>query len=611
MKKLKFVGGLLIAIFGLMIGNKIVKGEEISNFKSLTFKDSEIKYADKLYVNLDMQHVDESTIITGSFGGAGQYFNLVLKDINTPQPYFETAGFMKPGETYTLLILNVKESTGDTNYGCYECAKFSGKEEKIKIKNVAKITNLKIVGDRQVKLNGKFKVRLDTDIPVDYVTIFLHSKVRMGGALVYIEPNTDYTIDLTNLGTQYLSAGEYYISDVYFDPTDSSKYIHYSFTPSDNTTLKLEHYVDFTIYNEKANQQQNTVVNKEKILKSISLSTSSAKLNEKISVDLETSKDITSATLVFSNEKESITVNLKDVNSKFKYFIVPFTANEGTYDLDYVVLKDNDGKEYQYRKGDTYYDIEHFEFNTTLKIENALSTGNLLSLDNDKITTDIVNKIGKLNSNLVIEINSNNNPVIKKELFEIIKGTNKTIIVSHNGLEWVFNGLDVKKEKQIDVSANIQDINEISKLKNNVDSGIVIDFSDNGDLPGKCLIKVHNSELVSKIMNKGNANIYYYNDKTNKFEIVKLDSKYNNDGYYEFYIDHNSKYVITTNKIDDKYISNSTKSNLNNNGINMKSIIFISVPVVIVLIISIVIIYIIKRNKKNKDKIIDKDINNN
>ena len=94
-------------------------------------------------------------------------------------------------------------------------------------------------------------------------------------------------------------------------------------------------------------------------------------------------------------------------------------------------------------------------------------------------------------------------------------------------------------------------------------------------------------------MNKNKANVYYYNEDTEKFEIIKLATKYvENGGYYEFYIDHNSKYVITTDKIENKYIASTSAISSSNNFSNL------AIIIVALLVVGTMVIIILKQQKQ-------------
>lgn len=602
MKKIKMLCLLLIMIVASIFLNIKVDAEEpFYNITGLYLKSNSAKIGDKVYVDLAMIEKDETTEILGYFGnGQGSYVTLPLKDITSNNPYFEISSYMQAGTTYTMTVLEVKDSKDKISYSMSQGSNLTymnplGKNI-VTIEDKTKITDFKLISSESVNTDGKLKFYLKTDKDVNFATILLQNKeVSSSKALVSIKVNVESEVDLSKLYSQTLFAGDYYVSDVFINPDNQSEYVHYSINPQDDVTKKLDFSVNFKIVDNEEQILDNEEVNSEnkELLESISLLSNTVKLNEKIFVELKTSEEIKSATLIFSNDSDSFTVNLKDINTNSPYFVVPFTTNYGTYELDYVILKDSEGKEYHYRKGEDLYSIKHFEFNSSLKVENESSDIDILNIDNDKINSDVINKLNDLESNIAIEVDANNNPIISKEVFDSIKGQNKTVIIKYKDLEWIFNGIDIKDSKQIDVSSNIYDIKEESDLKDIIKDGFVIDFADNDILPGKCLIKVYNSEFISRIFNNKNINIYYYNQENKKFEIIELNSKFNNNEYYEFYINHNSKYILTTDKVEDEYILEDNVVNSNNSNNNT-----MIVPIVVGICFLVIVIAIVLKIKK-------------
>lgn len=601
MKKIKLFGILLVLVSGFLIGNNVVKGESpFYNITGLFLKNSEVGAGERIYVDLYMLHKDSSTNITGYFSnGKGSDVGLQLKDINR-NPYFEASNYMKPGDTYTLTSVKVVDSKDSITYSMIPGGPAPGMnplgKNVVSIKAQDKLKHMELLGNSMIDSKGKLTLKIETDVNCDYISVNVRNKVIPSiSSIVYLNKtsNNNYELNLSS-GSDKLTAGDYYISDVFMFEKNITT--HYGYNSIGDDVLPLNYQVEFKIIDNEKTED----LNAPDLLKAISVNSVNAKLNERVNVYLDTSKDLTSAILIFSNEKESMIVNLKNLNSSDTYFVIPFTTNPGTYNLDYAMLKDVNGKEYQYRKGEDYYTVKHFDFNSSITVVNEIAGGDLLNLDNSKMTADVLEKIKQLESNIVIEVNANDNPIILKELFETIKDSNKTIVIKYRDLEWTFNGLDIKNPKQIDVSTNIYDVSDDSNISSKVKDGFVLDFADNGELPGKCLLKVYNSETISNIMNKNNANIYYYNEKTNNFEIIKLNNEYSDNGYYEFYINHNSKYVVTTKKIEDKYISN--KEEVKKNNKDSKQILLIVIPSIIILIILIIIILVKKKRGKNNRK---------
>ncbi|MBR2840640.1 MAG: hypothetical protein IKF01_02085 [Bacilli bacterium] len=598
MKKLKLFGVLLVVVSGFLIGNNVVKGESpFYNITGLFLKNSEVGAGERIYVDLYMIHKDSSTNITGYFSnGKGSDIGLQLKDINK-NPYFEVSNFMKPGDTYTLTSIKVVDSKDSITYSMIPGGPAPGMnplgKNVVSIKAQDKLKHMELVGNSLVDSKGKMTIKLETDVNCDYISVNVRNKtIPSMSSIVYLNKtsNNYYELNLST-GSDKLTSGDYYISDVFMFEKNTTT--HYSYNSIGDDVLPLNYQVEFQIIDNEKTEDLNVP----DLLKAISVNSVNAKLNEKVNVNIDTTKDLSSATLIFSNEKESMIVNLKNLNSIDTYFVIPFTTNAGTYNLDYAILKDVNGKEYQYRKGEDYHTVKHFDFNSSITVVNEIAGGDLLNLDNSKMTADVLEKIKALESNIVIEVNANDNPIILKELFETIKDSNKTIIIKYRDLEWTFNGLDIKKPKQIDVSTNIYNVSEDSDISSRVEEGFVLDFADNDELPGKCLIKVYNSDIISKIMNKNNANVYYYNEETNKFEIIKLNTEYSDNGYYEFYINHNSKYVVTSKKIEDKYMSGKKITEKSNK--DSKLALFIAVPSIILVIVVIIIIFVKKKKKVN------------
>jgi hypothetical protein len=91
-------------------------------------------------------------------------------------------------------------------------------------------------------------------------------------------------------------------------------------------------------------------------------------------------------------------------------------------------------------------------------------------------------------------------------------------------------------------------------LKENVTgNSALLQFADNGDLPGKVLIKIDRASVDVALNNPGQIYVYYYKEDSDKLVKVAMEIQSNNT-FYEFYINHNSKYVLTTEEISEKVV---------------------------------------------------------
>lgn len=392
-------------------------------------------------------------------------------------------------------------------------------------------------------INEESKIGIDlniTGINLDFATVIIRNKESYNNsALLSIKKDGNYLSfknTLKNNTTGFnLIDGTYYISDLYINPS-SENYIHYCVNPKSENDRKLDFYNEFEI--KLDNQKSDDFVEVEPVaaaMQKIELKNSNAKQNEKVYVDFETQDFVASQVMLSFTDNENgknFIVYLKDLNSN-PYFIILFTTEKGIYELNYAIIKDLDGNKIQYRKGKAISSIKHFDFNSILTVEeNILDEVDILNLDNEKVTADIIQKISKLEGNITVELNA------------------------------IFNGKNIVNPKTIDVS--VQTPNELDGITG-VKSGMVVEFAENGALPGKCLIRVLNK---TEIFKNEKVNVYYFNEGNGLFDGIAYSVTKTEDGYYEFYIDHNSKYILTTEKIAGKYVNANSSEIISGNSSN-------------------------------------------
>ena len=177
---------------------------------------------------------------------------------------------------------------------------------------------------------------------------------------------------------------------------------------------------------------------------------------------------------------------------------------------------------------------------------------------------DIINKIENAAEGSVISIDTSKDSKIKQDIFKAIKGKNKTISLESNGIRWIFNGLDINNSKTIDIETEIVMAKDYaSESWNPSDNALIIKFKENGILPGKVLIRVKADWAFQNYLGDDVLNVYYINKKN--FDLISNSVSVTSDEYYEFYIDHNSTYVLSNKKIDSDLIANDYTEKLNNN----------------------------------------------
>ena len=140
---------------------------------------------------------------------------------------------------------------------------------------------------------------------------------------------------------------------------------------------------------------------------------------------------------------------------------------------------------------------------------------------------------------------------------------------------------------------------EDETLANIVNNGIVVNFVSNGTLPGNALVRLKATDKIKSALGSRRVNVYYYDEVENVFNVIAENVSLN-DGYYEFAISHHSKYVLTTQKIDNNLIAEEEDNNVVGFRQSDNSYLIMICGALILALIVIVIILVAK-NKKGKN----------
>ena len=286
--------------------------------------------------------------------------------------------------------------------------------------------------------------------------------------------------------------------------------------------------------------------------------------------------DIKSILVSFYNPitNEEVSVSLKGVEER--YFVVPSTIALGNYQLSYILMKGVNGESYTlmndsdgiklYQDGLLAYSNISVDFNQSFLVKDLENTleGDLASgaktyfFDNANYSSDIQSQIDSLDDTATIYVVADHLSVIQKDLFQSIQGTNRTLVVNYLESEWVFHGSDITNLKNVDVSLLLgdvshQDFQEADFIKDLPEKTKVLTFSNNGELPGRALIRLKSTDL-DQVFAGDDLYIYYYDSKQNCLYKVAIEVQMKN-GYYEFYLQHNSSYLLTSKLLNKNYVS--------------------------------------------------------
>ena len=329
-------------------------------------------------------------------------------------------------------------------------------------------------------------------------------------------------------------------------------------------------------------------------LNSISLETNKANVADKVFVNIDTNMDLNSLKLTFlaSNNKK-FNVYVQSLNDK-PYFEIPTTVESGTYILTGVTLVSKTSTAIYSLNGEL--GATKFSFNTTLEIVNE--TENTYIYNNEDINSMIITKLYNATSGTNITINADSNTLINSEVFNAIKGQDKTLTINYQDNQIIFKGETITSSKTIDIGMLVDNVNNNQTINKLVSKGVVVNFPDNGNLPGEALIRIKATKNIKTELND-TINVYFFNEADNNFFEIQTDIKKTSDGYYEFTINHNSNYLLVNEKLDSSLVTDSSSTNVVSFQKSSKIYLLLIGIGVIVLVLAVVIIVIVKKRKKD------------
>ena len=637
MKKVKIVFVGLLVIFGMMVVNAATKDTTPPVLKSISLKESNKTYniGDKVYLNLNanddisglsyirlsVDYVEWDEDTTESCAGDESVYDL---DNN---PYFIVRNCTGNGK-YTInkitLVDNANNKATYTNDNENKTDQYLDFNLNYSVKtdrnnsNNPSLESINIDKEALTKNdNAVVKVLLGSDISnVESVFIWFVNKGKSYYVpldLFYNEAEKAY---IGSIPTPPYN-GEYTLESVYITTKTGNSVVYVT-----NKNYDPEHYVEPVkfVVSGALDKLPNIQISKvdytyRKLV---------APNVYKIGIELTEGADLIYNARVLFGLKKDENKNFSEANDKF--IEVFLTKDENNKLVGYADINQfNDIGVYYL--ADVYF---NYSFGTD-KSGDQLNSEIYKNLKFDKIdlfeivedntyevissTTDkeLIDKIKGASDNAKIAINSTSSSIVSKEVFDTIKGTNKTIYIESGGIQWVFNGNDIKEAKEIDTSVNFNylyndKIN--SKLSDVVSRGLVINFSDNGKLPGKALIRVKTDYALRDYLGIENLFVYHYINEDNiLFNRVAKNISMTEDGYLEFYVDHNSTFVIASHEVDSKYVSDSVDdlalndSTLSSTSKDKNILMYCILACVLVVLI---FIFIVKSKKK---KNINKELN--
>ena len=239
----------------------------------------------------------------------------------------------------------------------------------------------------------------------------------------------------------------------------------------------------------------------------------------------------------------------------------------------------------------------------TKEVEEIVETD--LTYNNSEITQDILNKISNSTETQSITINLDNNVNISEDIFEAIKGKEIKLTINVGENQIIFNGSNIITPKDINAEITYNLASEDSLLKEIVQEGRVLNFANNGELPGIATIRIKVTDEIKQALNMDTIFVYHYDEETKELKQMTDYATYNEEGFIEFSINHNSTYLFVNEIIQEKeYTVNTTENAEMKNEVSFLEshkmyIMIIAVSLLVIIIVGIIIV----ADKKRKSKI--------
>ena len=636
--------------------NEISRDEAILNITSARIHDkNKTTYSpgEKVYVDLkavtgsnvsiavdlrdDKSETGRPVYLKNIIGNPGEvisaYF-IVPDDIAIDKEYeiygyeYLLPGEVRPSCAFYRTIKEEAESFG-TNYIEDSYAKFKVVEKKEEVKDILKSVT---VEKNYTYFGGKLTFNVETTEPVESVLLVFANRTNLvDGKPTYFSINLisggknnnfTSTVNAPTYGINNVYEGDYFLEDIIIYSVDNGKYTYNA--NKEEAEKYNQRYInnDLKIFIGKPIEDIIKESNFE--IKNAKLIKNDVKIGDKVSVFFEWNYNsmnirMQSVMLSFYDEKNKnmFSTYLKDI-SQDTSIIIPSNAKAGEYLLKNISI---------------IFDSYVGETNTILLDQNTISS-KYKSIFEQKLTINEnidakiyylaeqlqeneFEKIRNAKDNAVVTVNANETHVVPAELFDAIKETSKQVVIEYDKNEWVFNGTDIELSKPVDVSIKFydtKDLNVNADLKTALGNDLlVIEFPENGKLPGKALIRIKDEDIYNRL--KGNKYfIYHVDEENNKLNKVAVELQKSYNGYIEFYIDHNSKYVITSEEITDNVVlgdddevmkvnsQKTTEKTNNNKSDGDNTILYIAILEGVVVLVGIVLIIIFSKNKSKKIK---------
>lgn len=418
------------------------------------------------------------------------------------------------------------------------------------------------ISDSTVSASEKLTLYLEVsdDVSgVDYVqAVFVNDKNGReisASKSFYDEPLISGTVNLDINIKNLEEAGTFHLDRVALSDSHGRYAYYYTRQNGNFHDLFLPKEISFTVTNESSGDVTAPVLSKISIDGNIT-EVEAPKVLNLIVVANDDYSEIDYIQAHFVNKvtgREIDTRKLKDDPCELVLEVTPYEPS-GLFELEYVYLVDSMDN-FVYYRNEADEDGLQLPNELSFYVKNTDESSEEGDIFTSTLNTNLSEDIKNMEDGKTAYISYGRNDVLPAEVFEAIKGTNKTIVLESAGIQWIFNGQSITEEniKEINLNTMIEEDfssdSEASEELSREQKAIILSFEDNGPLPGPAKIRVKMDYAFQSYVGTENLYVYYYDNTNEKFELVGEKLTITDDEYLEFTITHNSDFVITSGPI--------------------------------------------------------------
>ena len=431
------------------------------------------------------------------------------------------------------------------------------------------------ISDSTVSASEKLTLYLEVsdDVSgVDYVqAVFVNDKNGReisASKSFYDEPLISGTVNLDINIKNLEEAGTFHLDRVALSDSHGRYAYYYTRQNGNFHDLFLPKEISFTVTNESSGDVTAPVLSKISIDGNITEVEAPKVLNLTVVANDDYS-EIDYIQAHFVNKvtgREIDTRKLKDDPCELVLEVTPYEPS-GLFELEYVYLVDSMDN-FVYYRNEADEDGLQLPNELSFYVKNTDESSEEGDIFTSTLNTNLSEDIKNMEDGKTAYISYGRNDVLPAEVFEAIKGTNKTIVLESAGIQWIFNGQSItdKNIKEINLNTTIEEKysfdSEASEELPWEQKAIILSFEDNGPLPGPAKIRVKMDYAFQNYVGAENLYVYYYDNTNKKFELVGEKLTITDDEYLEFTITHNSDFVITSGPIETQEGENPDNPNL-------------------------------------------------